>query len=188
VAICSPGRGRSALPLGQRVGSRCGSGARQVTEYARSRSGKRTCQGSQSVGRHGHGRKRPAMDGRIRRSAYSRRYSARQQLLPAAGFHLVLPQACRLSEHGKLLLMSPSMDRSGTGDSAACAMPGKFSPLSRVQESQEFTARRCVPSLRSRWSPIQDHRRRFQPRSRCRFHNDKYCRQFVYSAGKVVER
>jgi len=42
------------------------------------------------------------------------RYSARRQLLPAAGFHLVLPQAYRLSQHGKLLLMSPSMDRSGT--------------------------------------------------------------------------
>jgi formylglycine-generating enzyme required for sulfatase activity len=49
VAICSPGRGRSALPLGQRVGSRCGSGARQVTEYARSRSGKRVNAHSKGV-------------------------------------------------------------------------------------------------------------------------------------------
>ena len=40
------------------------------------------------------------------------RHPARRQLLSAAGIHLVLPAGLQTTEHGKLLLMAPSKDRS----------------------------------------------------------------------------
>ena len=40
-------------------------------------------------------------------------HPARRQLLSAARFHLVFPQAYETIEHGKLLLMAPGLDRSG---------------------------------------------------------------------------
>ena len=74
---------------------------------------RRAPEGRQSVWGDGPGRQRMAMDRRVRRRTHSRRDPARRQLLPAAGLTLVLPQAYRLIEHGKYLLMAPSLDRSG---------------------------------------------------------------------------
>ena len=48
-----------------------------------------------------------------RRRPYPRRHSARRQPLSAAGLHLVFPAGIPNDQHGKLLLMAPSYDRSG---------------------------------------------------------------------------
>jgi len=63
--------------------------------------------------RDGSRRQCLAMDGRVHGRTHPRGNPPRWQLLPAAGVDLVFPQAYKLIEHGKLLMMSPSMDRSG---------------------------------------------------------------------------
>jgi len=42
------------------------------------------------------------------------RRRARRQLLSAARIDVYFPQAYKLNEHGKYLLMAPSKDRAGT--------------------------------------------------------------------------
>ena len=113
VAIRGARHRRAALSVGQRVERRGRAGSGQGPDDARA--GCRGCasSGRESVRRDGSGRQRLAVDGRIHRRAHRAGILRGGSYYQPQGSIWYFPQAYKLTEHGKFLLTSPSLDRSG---------------------------------------------------------------------------